>query len=34
MLPFSRGQHAGMMGSFTLLRFGDDPDLFYSESYD
>ncbi|MER7176204.1 helix-turn-helix domain-containing protein [Streptomyces mesophilus] len=34
VLPFSVGQHTGMMGSFTLLRFDDDPDLFYSESYD
>ncbi|MFC9298618.1 helix-turn-helix domain-containing protein [Streptomyces sp. NPDC057011] len=34
VLPFSAGQHTGMMGSFTLLRFEDDPDLFYSESYD
>ncbi|MEU0393908.1 helix-turn-helix transcriptional regulator [Streptomyces sp. NPDC006208] len=34
VLPYSVGQHAGMMGSFTLLRFEDDPDLFYSETYD
>ncbi|MEU0833000.1 helix-turn-helix transcriptional regulator [Streptomyces sp. NPDC005969] len=34
VLPFSVGQHTGMMGSFTLLRFDDDPDLFYVESYD
>ncbi|MEV7520648.1 helix-turn-helix transcriptional regulator [Streptomyces sp. NPDC091371] len=34
VLPFSAGQHAGMMGSFNLLRFDDDPDLHYSESYD
>ncbi|MFJ7042043.1 Scr1 family TA system antitoxin-like transcriptional regulator [Streptomyces sp. NPDC101112] len=34
VLPFSVGQHSGMMGSFTLLRFDDDPDLHYSESYD
>lgn len=34
VLPFSEGEHAGMMGSFTLLRFDDDPDLHYSESYD
>ncbi|WP_199550882.1 helix-turn-helix transcriptional regulator [Streptomyces sp. N35] len=34
VIPFSVGQHTGMMGSFTLLRFDDDPDLFYSESYD
>ncbi|MEW1922810.1 helix-turn-helix transcriptional regulator [Streptomyces sp. NPDC088360] len=34
VLPFAVGQHAAVMGSFNLLRFGDDPDLFYSESYD
>ncbi|MGW3954089.1 helix-turn-helix domain-containing protein [Streptomyces sp. NPDC004752] len=34
VLPFSVGQHAGMMGSFTVLRFDDHPDLHYSESYD
>ncbi|MGW1884224.1 helix-turn-helix domain-containing protein [Streptomyces sp. NPDC001970] len=34
VLPFSVGQHAGMMGSFTVLRFESDPDLHYSESYD
>ena len=34
VLPFRVGQHAGLMGSFNLLRFDDDPDLFYSESYD
>ncbi|MGW6058678.1 helix-turn-helix domain-containing protein [Streptomyces sp. NPDC055189] len=34
VLPFSIGQHAAVMGSFTLLRFESDPDLFYSESYD
>ncbi|MFE3762733.1 helix-turn-helix domain-containing protein [Streptomyces sp. NPDC059104] len=34
VLPFAAGQHAGMMGSFNLLRFDDDPDLHYSESYD
>ncbi|MBM7168012.1 helix-turn-helix domain-containing protein [Streptomyces sp. G44] len=34
VLPFSAGQHAAVMGSFNLLRFADDPDLFYSESYD
>ncbi|SDO07613.1 hypothetical protein SAMN04487981_108150 [Streptomyces sp. cf386] len=34
VLPFSVGQHSGVMGSFTLLRFDDHPDLFYSESYD
>jgi transcriptional regulator with XRE-family HTH domain len=34
VLPFSVGQHSGVMGSFTLLRFDDHPDLFYCESYD
>ncbi|MWA12439.1 helix-turn-helix domain-containing protein [Streptomyces sp. BA2] len=34
VLPFSVGQHTGMMGSFTMLRFDDDPDVFYTESYD
>ncbi|MFC8347718.1 helix-turn-helix domain-containing protein [Streptomyces sp. NPDC057280] len=34
VLPFSAGSHAGMMGSFNLLRFDDHPDLHYSESYD
>jgi transcriptional regulator with XRE-family HTH domain len=34
VLPYSAGEHAGMMGSFNLLRFGDDPDIHYSESYD
>jgi hypothetical protein len=34
VLPFSVGEHAGMMGSFNLLRFDSNPDLHYSESYD
>ncbi|MET9675694.1 helix-turn-helix transcriptional regulator [Streptomyces sp. NPDC006482] len=34
VLRFEVGQHSAMMGSFNLLRFDDDPDLFYSESYD
>ncbi|WP_406182996.1 helix-turn-helix domain-containing protein [Streptomyces sp. NBC_01006] len=34
VLPFGVGQHAGMMGSFNLLRFDDDPDIHYCESYD
>ncbi|MFE9634862.1 helix-turn-helix transcriptional regulator [Streptomyces sp. NPDC006463] len=33
VLPFSVGQHTGMLGSFTLLRFDDDPDLIYEEGY-
>ncbi|GGX24915.1 transcriptional regulator [Streptomyces malachitofuscus] len=34
ILPFRPGQHAGMMGSFNLLRFEDNPDLFYMDGYD
>ncbi|MFJ8955733.1 helix-turn-helix transcriptional regulator [Streptomyces sp. NPDC102381] len=34
VLPFTVGQHTGIMGAFNLLRFDDDPDLFYSDSYD
>lgn len=34
VLPFRTGQHTGMMGSFNLLRFDDDPDLFYMDGYD
>ncbi|MFJ7207388.1 helix-turn-helix domain-containing protein [Streptomyces sp. NPDC098789] len=34
ILPFSAGQHTATRGSFNLLRFDDDPDLFYAESYD
>ncbi|MFJ6897200.1 helix-turn-helix domain-containing protein [Streptomyces hokutonensis] len=34
VLPFSLGSHTGTMGSFTLLRFDDDPDIYYSEGYD
>lgn len=34
VLPFTVGQHTGMMGSFNLLRFDDDPDLLYADSYD
>ncbi|MFJ9374963.1 helix-turn-helix domain-containing protein [Streptomyces sp. NPDC101455] len=34
VLPFSVGAHTGMMGSFNLLRFDDDPDIHYSEGYD
>ncbi|WP_030728714.1 helix-turn-helix domain-containing protein [Streptomyces sp. NRRL S-237] len=33
VLPFSAGQHTGMLGSFTLLRFDGDPDLHYEEGY-
>ncbi|WP_128377612.1 helix-turn-helix domain-containing protein [Streptomyces cavernae] len=34
VLPFAVGAHTGLMGSFNLLRFDSDPDLFYAESYD
>ncbi|MFD6415386.1 Scr1 family TA system antitoxin-like transcriptional regulator [Streptomyces sp. NPDC060194] len=34
VLPFSVGAHTGVKGSFNLLRFERDPDLFYAESYD
>ncbi|MGW1912752.1 helix-turn-helix domain-containing protein [Streptomyces sp. NPDC002076] len=34
VLPFSAGQHTGLMGSFNLLRFDGHPDLYYSENYD
>ncbi|MGY3201483.1 helix-turn-helix domain-containing protein [Streptomyces sp. TE5632] len=34
ILPFLTGQHTGMMGSFNLLRFDDNPDLFYMDGYD
>jgi len=34
VLPFSAGAHTGMMGSFNLLRFDDDPDLYYTDGYD
>ncbi|MEU5250595.1 helix-turn-helix domain-containing protein [Streptomyces longwoodensis] len=34
VLPYSVGAHTGMMGSFTVLRFDDHPDIHYSESYD
>ncbi|MFJ2782968.1 MULTISPECIES: Scr1 family TA system antitoxin-like transcriptional regulator [unclassified Streptomyces] len=33
ILPFEAGQHSAMMGSFTVLRFEDDPDLFYAPVY-
>ncbi len=34
VLPFDQGQHSAMMGSFNLLRFSDNPEIHYSESYD
>ncbi|WP_406267109.1 helix-turn-helix domain-containing protein [Streptomyces sp. NBC_00191] len=33
ILPFAAGAHAGLPGSFTVLRFEDDPDLVYSEDF-
>ncbi|MCY0961060.1 helix-turn-helix domain-containing protein [Streptomyces sp. H27-H5] len=34
VLPFVTGEHSATRGSFNLLRFDSDPDLFYAESYD
>ncbi|MFI6145839.1 Scr1 family TA system antitoxin-like transcriptional regulator [Streptomyces sp. NPDC051109] len=31
ILPFSAGEHASLIGSFTAMRFEDDPDIVYSE---
>ncbi|WP_371653587.1 MULTISPECIES: Scr1 family TA system antitoxin-like transcriptional regulator [unclassified Streptomyces] len=33
VLPFEAGEHAGLMGEFTTLRFDDDPDLVYTEDF-
>ncbi|MEU5434169.1 helix-turn-helix transcriptional regulator [Streptomyces sp. NPDC020719] len=33
VLPFEAGAHAGLMGSFNLLRFEDDPDIVYTEDF-
>lgn len=33
ILPFEAGAHAGLPGSFTLLRFEGDPDLVYTEDF-
>ncbi|MER5868782.1 helix-turn-helix transcriptional regulator [Streptomyces sp. NPDC002044] len=33
ILPFEAGAHAGLMGSFNLLRFDDNPDLVYTEDF-
>ncbi|MEU7012608.1 helix-turn-helix transcriptional regulator [Streptomyces sp. NPDC046385] len=33
ILPFKAGAHAGLPGSFNLLRFDDDPDLVYTEDF-
>ncbi|MFF2061507.1 helix-turn-helix domain-containing protein [Streptomyces sp. NPDC058200] len=34
VLPFSAGTHPGQMGSFTVFRFDDDPDIAYTEGYE
>ncbi|GAA2802443.1 helix-turn-helix domain-containing protein [Streptomyces showdoensis] len=31
VLPFEAGEHASLEGSFTALRFDDDPDIVYTE---
>ncbi|MFD8149418.1 Scr1 family TA system antitoxin-like transcriptional regulator [Streptomyces sp. NPDC001046] len=31
VLPFDAGEHASLIGSFTSLRFGDDPEIVYTE---
>ncbi|MER5762699.1 helix-turn-helix transcriptional regulator [Streptomyces sp. NPDC002082] len=33
ILPFEVGAHAGLPGTFTVLRFDDDPDLVYTEDF-
>lgn len=33
ILPFEAGAHAGLIGSFNLLRFDDDPDIVYTEDF-
>src|SRR4051794_36437036 len=33
VLPFEAGAHAGLEGSFNMLRFTDHPDLLYYEGY-
>ncbi|MEU9165890.1 helix-turn-helix transcriptional regulator [Streptomyces sp. NPDC048424] len=33
ILPFEAGAHAGQLGSFTVLRFDDDPDIVYTEDF-
>ncbi|MGW6689236.1 helix-turn-helix domain-containing protein [Streptomyces sp. NPDC054961] len=33
ILPFEAGAHVGLDGSFTLLRFDEDPDLVYTEDF-
>ncbi|MFJ9567906.1 Scr1 family TA system antitoxin-like transcriptional regulator [Streptomyces fuscichromogenes] len=31
VLPFEAGEHASLVGSFTAMRFDDDPDVLYTE---
>ncbi|MFJ4911560.1 helix-turn-helix transcriptional regulator [Streptomyces sp. NPDC088726] len=31
VLPFAAGEHASLDGSFTTMRFDDDPDIIYTE---
>ncbi|MFG2979271.1 helix-turn-helix domain-containing protein [Streptomyces sp. NPDC048331] len=33
ILPFEAGAHTGVMGSFNLLRFDEDPDIVYTEDF-
>ncbi|MEU6403672.1 helix-turn-helix transcriptional regulator [Streptomyces sp. NPDC046985] len=33
ILPFTAGAHAGLPGSYTMLRFEDDPDIVYTEDF-
>lgn len=33
ILPYAAGAHTGLMGSFNLLRFEDDPDIVYTEDF-
>ncbi|MET7932166.1 helix-turn-helix transcriptional regulator [Streptomyces sp. NPDC005322] len=33
ILPFAAGAHAGLMGSFNVLRFKDEPDIVYTPNY-
>ncbi|MET9964083.1 helix-turn-helix transcriptional regulator [Streptomyces sp. NPDC006326] len=33
ILPFTAGAHAGLIGQFNLLRFGDGHDLVYTEDF-
>ncbi|WP_405781083.1 helix-turn-helix transcriptional regulator [Streptomyces sp. NBC_00859] len=31
VLPFTAGEHASLDGSFTVMRFNEDPDIIYTE---